>query len=182
MYGSRPAGRPVETRASRRQVLGAGLAMLSLGPALAAPAAKGQGVVWPEVPLLDGTRLPAGHWAGQAAVVVFWATTCPFCRRHNEHVQKLHQAADAARASGKRAPRVLTVARDRDAAVVRRYAKDRGYGFPITMDYAALSQALSTRNMIPLTVAVDRLGRLHQVYPGEMFEEDVMELLALDAA
>jgi hypothetical protein len=30
---------------------------------------------------------------------------------------------------------------------------------------------------MPLTVTVDRRGRLRQVIPGEMFEADVMELL-----
>jgi thiol-disulfide isomerase/thioredoxin len=182
MYGSNPAPRPVETRARLRREVLAALAAFGIAPALAVPPEKGQPVTWPEVPLIDGTRLPASHWSGQAAVVVFWASTCPFCRRHNEHVQKLHTAAEAARAAGRRAPRVLTVARDRDVAVVRQYARTRGYGFPISMDYAALSQALSTRNTIPLTVTVDRQGRLRQAIPGEMFEEDMMELLTLDAA
>ena len=33
--------------------------------------------------------------------------------------------------------------------------------------------------MIPLTVVVDRQGRLKQVIPGEMFEEDVLDLLKI---
>ena len=33
--------------------------------------------------------------------------------------------------------------------------------------------------MIPLTATVDRSGRLQQVIPGEMFEEDVLELTRL---
>jgi hypothetical protein len=42
-----------------------------------------------------------------------------------------------------------------------------------------MAAALSTRNMIPLTVTVDRQGRLKQVIPGEMFEEDVLDLQKL---
>jgi len=37
--------------------------------------------------------------------------------------------------------------------------------------------ALAARRVIPLTLLVDRQGRLKQAIPGEMFEEDVMELL-----
>ena len=37
---------------------------------------------------------PAAQWAGHAAVVVFWSTTCPFCKRHNQHIEKLYRAAD----------------------------------------------------------------------------------------
>ena len=143
--------------------------------AAAAPAQPGQAVAWPLVTLLDGTRWTAAHWQDRAAVVVFWSTTCPFCRRHNPHVDKLHRAALAVQAP----LQVLGVARETDAAAVRRYAQQQGYSFPITLDTAPLAAALSERRVIPLTATVDRQGRLKQLLAGEMFEEDVLELLAL---
>ncbi len=146
--------------------------LTSLAPAFAAPAAAGEAVVWPEVTLLDGRRWVAAP--GQAVVVVFWSTTCPFCKRHNQHVEKLHATA------GTRL-QVLGVARERDAEAVRRYAAGQGYRFPITTDLAPMAAALTTRRMIPLTVTVDRQGRLKQVIPGEMFEEDVLDLAKLAA-
>jgi thiol-disulfide isomerase/thioredoxin len=166
----------------RRRVLGAaalGLPMLPLLDARAAPAAPGQPVAWPSVCLLDGTELVPSHWNGRAAVVVFWSTTCPFCRRHNQHLEKLHRAAVALPGQPLQ---VLGVAREKDAAAVRRYAQQQGYSFPITLDSRALAGALSERNLIPLTAVVARDGRLKQVLPGEMFEEDVMELLQLAQA
>lgn len=159
----------------KRRDLLAAAATLPFVPALAsaAPAAPGSPVQWPEVTLLDGSRFGAAQAQSRALVVVFWATTCPFCRRHNQHVEKLHRAAAG------RALTVLGVARDRDPAAVRRYMQSQGYGFPVTLDYRPLAEALSQRNVIPLTVTVDRQGRLGQVIPGEMFEEDVLELLDL---
>ena len=137
----------------------------------AAPAAPGEAVRWPELTLLDGERwTPA---PGRAQVVVFWSVTCPFCKRHNAHVDKLHRAAAAG------GPQVLTVSRDRDAAAVQRYLAANGYAFPVTLANEAMSAALAARRIIPLTVLVDRQGRLKQAIPGEMFEEDVMELLKL---
>lgn len=141
----------------------------------AAPAQPGQPVQWPDVTLLDGTRLSAAQLQLQPAVVVFWTTSCPFCRRHNQHLEKLHRAAVAAGAP----LRVLGVAREKDAQLVRRYAQQQGYTFPITLDHAALATGLSERKIIPLTVVVDAQGRLQRVLPGEMFEEDVLELLPL---
>ena len=141
----------------------------------ATPAAPGTVVAWPEVTLLDGRRFGAKDAAGRAMVVVFWSTTCPFCRRHNQHVQALHRAAAGRNLT------VLTAARDRDSAAVQRYAQQQGYSFPITMDYAPLAAALSSRNLIPLTITVDSAGRLKQVFAGEMFEEDLLELLQLAA-
>jgi hypothetical protein len=78
---------------------------------------------------------------------------------------------------------VLGVARDgttdAHAAAVKRYAQQQGYSFGITLQAAPLQAALASRNIIPLTAAVTRQGLLKQVLPGEMFEEDLMELLRL---
>jgi thiol-disulfide isomerase/thioredoxin len=146
-------------------------AALAARPSSAAPAAPGEPVRWPEVTLLDGARwTPAPE---RAKVVVFWSVSCPFCKRHNAHIDKLHRAA------GDGGPQVLTVVRDRDAAAVRRYLATNGYAFPVTLDQDALSAALVSRRIIPLTMLIDRQGRLKQAVPGEMFEEDVMELLRL---
>ncbi len=154
----------------RRDFLAAAAACAA-APLLAAPAATGEAVRWPEVTLLDGARWSPA--AGRAQVVVFWSVTCPFCKRHNAHVDKLYRAA------GDGGPQVLTVSRDRDAAAVRRYLAANGYGFPVSLEHDVLAAALAARRIIPLTLLVDRQGRLKQAIPGEMFEEDVMELLKL---
>ena len=150
--------------------MGAGAAGL-VWPAAAgaAPAQPGQLVRWPQVQLLDGRTWSGEQARGQSMVVVFWATTCPFCLRHNAHIEKLRRAL-----AGKPV-QILTAARDRDPAAVRSYLERNGYGFAVTLDHAPLAQALSARQVIPLTVLVDRQGRLKQAIPGEMFEEDVME-------
>ncbi len=160
----------------RRRVLLA-LACGSLGPAplLAAPAAPGEPVRWPQVRLLDGSAWTAAQADGKAVVAVFWSVTCPFCRRHNAHVEKLRQAAAGHPLA------VITIARENDPSAVQRYLARQGWKFAVTLDHEPMRAALSTRNMMPLTVTVDRQGRLKQVIPGEMFEEDVLGLLELAA-
>ena len=162
---------------ARRTALAAAAATLVVPTGLlrAAPAQRGEAVAWPTVPLLDGGSFGPEQAAGKAVVVVFWSTTCPFCRRHNPHVEKLRAQAAAAGLPLV----VLGVARDRDADAVKRHARQHGYRFPITLASAPLAAALSTRNVIPLTVTVDRRGRLAEVIPGEMFEEDVLALAKL---
>lgn len=162
-------------RLSRRTLLqGLGhAALLTAAPRALGAVARGETVPWPEVSLLDGGRFGPAQARGRAVVAVFWSVTCPFCRRHNEHVQRLHRAAQGKPLT------VLGIARDRDEAAVRRYVAERGYGFAVTTEHARLLPLLASRNVIPLTVAVGRDGRLVQAYPGEMFEDDVMELLAL---
>lgn len=166
---------PRHLNASRRQTL-LQLGALAITPlALPAQAAleRGQRMAWPELQLIDGSRWTAKYADNRAVVAVFWSVTCPFCRRHNEHVQKLHEAARG------KALAVLGISRDKDEAAVRRYLAEKRYSFPVTMDAAALEPQLAPRRVIPLTVTLDRQGRFVQSYPGEMFEEDVLELLAL---
>lgn len=160
----------------RRAALAAAACAPALAlPAWAAPAKRGQPVAWPEVQLLGGGHLGPQDWRGRAGVVVFWSLTCPFCRRHNEHVEKLHRAVQAAALP----LTVLGVVRERDAAAVQRHIRQQGYSFANTLDLAPMAAALSTRKMTPITAVVNRQGLLQQVLPGEMFEEDVMELLQL---
>ena len=160
---------------ARRRMLSA----LCLGTLCgAAPAALSQGskpagrvVSWPEVTLLDGTRWGPAQAQGKTVIVVFWSTACPFCLRHNAHIEKLRRAAVG------RPLEILTVARDKDAGAVKAYLARHGYGFQVTMDQGPMAAALSSRKVIPLTITVDRQGRLGQEIPGEMFEEDVMQWL-----
>lgn len=149
-----------------------GLAVLARSPALAATAAPalGERVLWPTVTMLDGRVYGAEQWGAAATLVVFFSTICPFCQRHNRHVEKL------LRSSRDLPLQVVGVAQDRSEAPVRDYLARQGYSFAVTMDERALHQALSPRKVIPLTCVVDRSGRLREVIPGEMFEEDVMEL------
>lgn len=162
----------------RRRTLLAALPVASgllpwMEPANAAPAARGEIVAWPSVTLLDGRQWSAEQARGRAVVVVFWRLDCPFCERHDAHLDKLHRAA-----AGKPLT-VLGVTRDRDAQAVRAHMAKRDWQFPVTLDAAPMSAALSERRVVPLTVSVDRQGRLREVIPGEMFEEDVLDFLKL---
>lgn len=146
----------------------AGLA--GLGLATATGAERGQRVQWPEVRLLDGQGWGATQAQHCAVVVVFFSTTCPYCRRHNAHVNRLRHAQAG------RPLQVLGVAADRDPAVVRRYLDQHGWQFAVTLDAAPLHAALSARRIMPLTCVVDRTGVLQEVIAGEMFEDDVLGL------
>lgn len=130
----------------------------------------GTPIEWPVIELLDGATLAPASWQGMAAVVVFWATHCAFCKRHNAHVDKLHRATKG------QPVRILTLAEDGNADLVRRYMQSHGYGFPVALSDGVLRRRMTTRRIIPMTCVVDRDGRLRQAIPGEMSEDDVMGL------
>jgi thiol-disulfide isomerase/thioredoxin len=163
----------LDRRRSLAALAGTALGAADWRPLLAAPAAPGEPVLWPRVRLLDGSAWSAAQAHGKAVVAVFWSTTCPFCRRHNAHVEKLRRAAAG------QPLELITIARENDPQAVQGTLARHGWHFAVTLDSAPMSAALSARTLIPLTVTVDRRGRLMQVIPGEMTEDDVLDLLKL---
>ena len=106
---------------------------------------------------------------------MFWSITCPYCQRHNDHIEALR------RATREQPLELITIVRENDGPAVQRHLQRRGWRFAVTLDDAPMAAALSPRRLTPLTVTVDRRGRLLQVIPGEMSEDDVMGLRRLAA-
>ena len=154
----------------RRQLLLASAATPWARVAGAQTAEAAPMIEWPMIHLLDGSTLSPAFWQGQAAVIVFWATYCPYCKRHNARVDKLHRATQG------QTLRVLGVALEGDADAVRRYMAGNRYQFPVTLDDGTLRTQFTARRVIPMTCVLDRQGRLLQAIPGEMAEDDVLGL------
>lgn len=154
---------------NRRQLAFAGLGGLWQGLA-PAQSTSGRKIDWPVLAVLDGGTLMPESWIGQPAVVVFWETWCPYCKRHNARIDRLYRGTRAIPF------RVLGVAMDGDPGKVRSYMKASGFTFPVAMGSAGLRDRFTPRKVIPMTCTIDREGRLVQVIPGEMSEEDVSRL------
>jgi hypothetical protein len=52
-----------------------------------------------------------------------------------------------------------------------------GYTFPVAIETEALREALGKRKVIPTIFVIKADGRIAEVIPGEMFEEDVLDLI-----
>ena len=153
------------------------LAALLTGPiALQArsPRAASAGVLdWPVLVTIEGQTLAPERWRGRPAVVVFWATYCAFCKRHNAHIDKLFRSVDADRL------RILGVVMDADGAGARKHMQAQAYRFPVVQDDGRLRRRFTDRRVIPMTCTVAADGRVQQCIPGEMAEDDVLELARL---
>jgi thiol-disulfide isomerase/thioredoxin len=155
----------------RRRCLKALAGLGAIGMAAPARAAEPGGIVeWPELTLLDGSTLAPASWLGRPAVVVFWATYCAYCRRHNAHLETLYRSPAAA------SLRILGVAMDADAQAVRRYMAANAFHFPVALDAGGLRARLTARRVIPMTCLIDAQGRLRQAIPGEMAVDDLLGL------
>ncbi len=158
----------------RRRVVAAavgGLALLSGASALAA-AAKGEVVDFPPLQLLNGRRLEPGDWKGRAALIVIWSTDCAYCKRHNARLENLYQGLQA-RGSGLR---ILGLATDTDAGLVRNHLAAQGWHFPVALATPAIRTNFTDRRVVPMTLLIDRQGRLQLAIPGELSEQDMQTI------
>jgi thiol-disulfide isomerase/thioredoxin len=141
------------------------------GPAAAPEPVVGQKVVFPAITLMDGRTLPKGYFDGKPVVVEYWASWCPFCARQNPYLQKL-----SARARGT-GLEVLTISIDKHGSDARTYLDKHHYTFQAALDTPELREVFGKRRVIPQIFVVKADGRVAEVIPGEMFEEDVLDLL-----
>lgn len=139
--------------------------------ALRAEPVAGSAVALPALTLLDGRHLPAGYFRGKPVIVEYWASWCPFCARQNPYLQKLVPEAR------KKGLEILTVSIDRKESAARDYVRKHAYTFPVVMETPALRAIFGKRKVIPQIFVIKADGRVAEVIPGEMFEEDVLELI-----
>jgi thiol-disulfide isomerase/thioredoxin len=151
-----------------RAILALSCAMLL--PAGPAAAEVGARVQWADVRLHDGRTLRAGELAGRTVVVEFWATWCPFCKKQNPYLQRLHEQ------HGGKDLIVLTFSIDREADAVAAYMKQHRYTFAAAMAGTQSEWWFPKRKGLPVVYVVDPAGRIVFHESGELFEEDIMGL------
>jgi peroxiredoxin len=95
---------------------------------------------------------------GDVTVVTFWSSSCGTCRGH------LEALARAQRTYGSAGLAVLAVAVDDDAARAREFAEYVPVGIPMLADTTKSVSRLYRVDALPLTVLVDRAGRVRHVH------------------
>jgi thiol-disulfide isomerase/thioredoxin len=164
---------PAKALSRRDALLGAAAALLAWGDSRAASSdPAGTPIEWSPLRMLDGSQVKEKDWQGLPVVVVFWATWCPYCKRHNAHVEQLFQAS-----AGKKL-RVLGVSTETDQAKVQAYMRANQFHFPVALADNSFRAQFSDRRVVPLTCLVSAKGRLVQAVPGEWSQDDVMALAA----
>jgi peroxiredoxin len=118
---------------------------------------------------MDGSTLSLGDLRGQPAVLVFWASWCPFCREEAPHVNQLAGEYEA------RGVRVLGVNVHDSQARTEWGIKDFGIRYSVARD--ADGNAARDYNVegIPTVVFLDRKGAVR--YVGNHVANDYSERL-----
>jgi thiol-disulfide isomerase/thioredoxin len=120
---------------------------------------------------LDGRMGTLESLRGKVVLVNFWATWCPYCRKEMPAIQKFYQDYQG------QGFEVLAFSTDDDAAKATRYMREAGYTFPAAMAGADIQQAFGPISQIPMSMIIDRDGRLRHTIKGQVYYGRIEDLV-----
>lgn len=130
----------------------------------------------PSVDLLDGGRFDPATTAGHVTVVNFWASWCPPCFAEAPYLQQIshEKAIEGVMFLG-------VDSQESSPETGRGFVKDRGVEYPNVFDKDGAMQLAFSRRVqlgnLPVTVVLDREGRIAGVVYGEAHYTDLTALI-----
>ncbi len=120
---------------------------------------------------LDGRTGSLENLRGKVVLVNFWATWCPYCRKEMPAIQQFYQDYQA------KGFEVLTLSIDDDPSKVTKYLSEEGYNFPAAMADSDLQQAFGPISQVPMSMIIDREGRLRHKIKGQVYYGRIEDLV-----
>src|SRR5689334_24859607 len=125
---------------------------------------------------LNGHVVRLSDYRGKVVLINFWATWCPPCRAEMPELVKLQ------REHGKEGLQIIgiTYPPEKKSRVLR-FAKSLKVNYPIALGTTELKSRYSSEDTLPLTVVIDRNGKVKDIISGillrEEFDEKIKPLL-----
>lgn len=107
-----------------------------------------------------GPNLRLSEHRGQVVMINFWATWCGPCRQEMPKLEEIFSRYERAGFT------LLGVNIDEDSARALRLAADLGVSFPLLLDNEQSVSRLYDVQAMPMTVLVDRGGKVRSVHFG----------------
>jgi thiol-disulfide isomerase/thioredoxin len=152
----------------------AAMTMLSFAPATV----LGQETTAPQLTLrdLDRRTVRLSDYRGKVVLINFWATWCPPCRAEMPDLVRLQ------REHGKEGLQIIGITYPPERkARVKRFARSVKVNYPIILGTRGIKARFSSDETLPLTVVIDRDGKVSEIISGillhEEFDEKIKPLL-----
>ena len=138
----------------------------------------GQERVSPQFALkdLNGRTVQLSTYRGKVVLINFWATWCPPCRVEMPDLIRLQReyASHGLQIIGITYP-------PENKNRVRRFARSLKVNYPIILGTREIRARFSSEEILPLTVVIDRDGKVNDIISGillpEEFDEQIKPLL-----
>ena len=156
-----------------------GIVLAAMMIAFAPSVVLGQEVKAPQFKLrdLNGRTVRLSDYQGKVVLINFWATWCPPCRAEMPDLVRLQ------REHGKEGLQIIGVTYPPETkSRVRRFAKRLKVNYPIILGTSEIKARFSSDETLPLTVVIDRNGKVSDIISGillrEEFDEKIKPLLS----
>lgn len=125
---------------------------------------------------INGRIVRLSKYQGKVVLINFWATWCPPCRAEMPDLVRLQ------REHGKDGLQIIGITYPPEQkARVRRFAKSLKVNYPIILGTHKLKARFSSDETLPLTVVINRDGKVSEIISGillrEEFDEKIKPLL-----
>ena len=129
-----------------------------------------------EVTDINGRMVRLSNYRGKVVLINFWATWCPPCRAEMPDLVKLQ------REHGKQGLQIIGITYPPERkARVRKFASSLKVNYPIILGTREIKARFSSDETLPLTVVIDRDGKVSDIIGGillrEEFDEKIKPLL-----
>jgi peroxiredoxin len=138
----------------------------------------GQKVNAPQFELRDinGRIVRLSNYRGKVVLINFWATWCPPCRAEMPDLVRLQ------REHAKQGLQIIGITYPPETKTrVRRFARSLKVNYPIILGTRQIKDRFSSEETLPLTVVIDRDGKVSDIISGillrEEFDEKIKPLL-----
>jgi len=126
----------------------------------------------PELSLKDinGRTVTLSDFSGKVVLLNFWATWCVPCRTEIPDLVKKQREyqSQGLRIVGITYPPA-------DGSEVRRFVRELKIKYPVVIGSKETKQAFTTSDTLPLTVIIDREGKIRGVIEGIMYRDEFDE-------
>jgi peroxiredoxin len=119
------------------------------------------------MPDLDGKTWNLDDHRGKIVIVNFWATWCPPCRHETPDL-----VAVANRYAGKGVDAVGVSLDKGDPDVIRKFVREQNIPYPVVRPQAD-TPFVSGITSIPVTLLIDRQGRIARTYNGMVSKDEL---------
>ena len=166
--------------ASRKVLRGILFAALVIGCARAS--VLGQESTAPQFKLkdLNGRTVRLSDYRGKVVLINFWATWCPPCRAEMPDLIRLQ------REHARQGLQIIGITYPPENRTrVRRFARSLKVNYPIVLGSRQLKARFSSEEALPLTVVIDREGKVNEIISGillrQEFDEKIKPLIMKNA-
>lgn len=149
-----------------------GVVLAAIALAFLPASILGQEVMAPQFTLRDvnGRTVRLSDYRGKVVLINFWATWCPPCRVEIPDLVKFQKE------HGKQGLQIIGITYPPERrARVRKFARSQKVNYPIVLGTREIKARFSSDETLPLTVVINRDGKVSEIISGILFREEFDE-------